>query len=558
MNATRPEGPQEEEAIMRKFICVVTVLCLTLFALGATAEGAAVKEGGTLNVGEYILDTQLANLNPYVTTGTANNNMRLLLYDSLTYYNPIDGAVVPMIATDWSANDDFTQVVINVRQGVTFSDGEALDSTDVAFSINMLKDTTLDVNGLWKKISSVEAAGDYQVTVSFAESFPSFTAYMSELFIVPEHIWSTVGDVAAYTNTDPVGSGPFVWESYTTGTDVQFTANKSYWAGAPKVDKLIMKLYNSAQNLSVALMAGEVDCTFGTIAMSYVTEFLTQENAKMQIYSGFTNWTVFMNHEYGLLSDVNVRKALCMAIDQKSLITRGEYNCVFPMNMAWLPNAYGDLVNQEANAVLTYDAAGAKQVLEDAGYVMGDDGVYMDPTTGERLSFTYYNASGAPAQQMEAGMIQQWLLNIGVEIIPKVATWAELASKAQSGDFQLLQYNTPLSNDAYAAFYTSFDSASTAPSGEATTGRNYCRYRNETLDALIDQLATAIDPDVRKDIITQCQQIVANDYIYIPMYNVGGHNPYFDGGNVSGWSCDLYPINCPLQLIGVYSLAAQQ
>ncbi len=544
--------------MMKRILSILTVLCLMLFAISATAESADVKEGGVLNVGEYILDTQLANLNPYITTGTANTNMRLLLYDALTYYNPIDGTTIPMIATEWTANDDFTQVVMQIRQGVMFSDGVALTAKDVAFSINMLKGNALDVNGLWNQITSVEATGDYEVTVAFAAAFPSFPSYMSELYIVPEHIWSTVGDVSAYQALDPVGTGPFIWESYTTGTDVQFTANKNYWAGAPKVDKLIMKLYNSAQNLSVALMAGEVDCTFGTIAMSYVTEFLTQTNAKMQIYSGFTNWTVFMNEEYGLLADVNVRKAMCMAIDQNSLITRGEYNCVFPMNMAWLPNAFGDLVNQDANAILAYDPAGAKTVLEDAGYVMGDDGVYMDPNTGDRLSFTYYNASGAPAQQMEAGMIQQWLLNIGVEIIPKVATWAELASKAQAGDFQLLQYNTPLSNDAYAAFYTSFASASTAPSGEPTTGRNYCRYRNDALDALVNQLATAIDPDVRKDIITQLQQMVAEDYIYMPMYNVGGHNPYYDGTNVSGWNCDVYPINCPLQLIGVYSLAAQK
>lgn len=543
---------------MRRFICVLTVLCLVLFAVGATAEGAAVKEGGALNVGEYILDTQLANLNPYVTTGTANGSLRELLYDSLTYYNPIDGSAIPMIATEWAFNEDCTQIVIKVREGVTFSDGEALDATDVAFSLEMLSGTTLDVNGLWNNIASVEATADYEVTITFGGSFPSFPAYMSELYVVPAHIWSTVGDVAAYQALEPVGSGPFVWESYTTGTDIQFSANRSYWAGAPKVDKLILKLYNSAQNLSVALMAGEVDCTFGTIAMSYVTEFLTQGNAKMQLYAGVNNYQVYMNEEYGLLADVNVRKAMAMAIDTGSLITRGEYNCVYPMNMAWLPASYGELVNQEANALRTYDAAGAKQVLEDAGYVMGDDGVYMDPDTGDRLSFTYYNASGAPAQQMEAGMIQQWLLNIGVEIIPKVATWAELSSKLQSGDYQLLQNGTTTSNDAYAAFYTSFHSASTAPSGENCTGKNYARYRNPELDQLIDQLATTIDPDARKTIIHQCQDIIASSYVYLPMYNVGGHNPYYDGNNVSGWSCDIYPIRCPLQLIGVYSLAAQQ
>ncbi|MGI6238136.1 MAG: ABC transporter substrate-binding protein [Christensenellales bacterium] len=543
---------------MKRILCALTALCLILLAFSAMAEGADVKGGGVLNVGEYILDTQLANLNPYITTGTANSNLRLLLYDSLTYFNPIDGAVIPMIATEWTSNDDFTQIVLQIREGVTFTDGETLDAVDVAFSINMLNGTALDVHGLWNNIATVEATGEHEVTVLFSAPFPSFPSYLNELFIVPEHIWSAVGDVAAYQNNEPIGSGPFIWGSYTTGTDIQFTANQEYWAGAPQVDRLVIKLYNSSQNLSIALMANEVECTFGTITMSYVTEFLTLPNAHMQLYSGFSNYTVFMNHEYGLLADVNVRKAMGMAIDQTSLIVRGEYNCVYPMNMAWLPDAFGDLVDHESNALLTYDPAGAKQVLEDAGYVLGDDGVYFDPDSGERLSFTYFNASGAPAQQMEAGMIQQWLLNIGVEIIPRVATWAELSSKMQMGDFQLLQNSTPLTNDAYAAFFTSFHSSSTAPSGEAATGRNYNRYRNEALDALIDELATTIDADQRNEIIIQCQQIIANDYIYMPMYNVGGHNPYYDGNNISGWTCDVYPINCPLQLIGVYALEAQQ
>lgn len=308
-------------------------------------------------------------------------------------------------------------------------------------------------------------------------------------------------------------------------------------------------MYNSSPNVTLALMAGDVDCTFGTITMSYLPQLLALENMKLQMYAGQGNYVVSMNMENELLQDKAVRQAMCMAIDQQALISRCEYDAVFPINMAWLPELFGEYVNEEANAILQYDVEGAKKVLEDAGYTLGDDGIYQKD--GKRLSFTYYNASGAPAQQMEGGMIQQYLLNIGIEITPKIATWAELATIRQQGTYDLIQLSYDIVPDPYAALFNFFHSSQTSPSGEASVGQNYFRYRNEELDALIDQIGTEVDETVKKDLVYQAQDILANEYIYLPMYNLGGHNPYYDGVRVTGWS-EEYPINCSLGLISIH------
>lgn len=533
---------------MKKILVMLLALLMALSSMGiALAESS----GGTLIVGEYILDTEVANMNPYVTAGTKSTMLRGLTYDPLIYFNPIDGTYVPMLATEWAFNDDFTSIVFTLREGVTWHDGEAFDASDVVFTFNMLNGTTLDTYGLWDQLSSVEATGDYEVTMTFTEGFSSFLAYCCNCYIVPEHIWSQVGDVSAYLNTEPVGTGAFIFSRYTTGTDLQYTANADYWAGSPQVDTLIVEMYNSSPNVTLALMAGDVDCTFGTITMSYLPQLLAQDNLKLQMYAGLGNYVVSMNMENELLQDVAVRQAMCMAIDQASLISRCEYDAVYPINMAWLPDLFGDYVNEEANAILQYDIEGAKQVLEEAGYTLGDDGIYQKD--GQRLSFTYYNASGAPAQQMEAGMIQQYLLNIGIEVVPRIATWAELATIRQQGDFDLIQLSYDLVSDPYAALFSFFHSSQTAPSGETSVGQNYFRYRNEELDAIIDQIGVETDEATKTELIYQAQDIIANDYIYIPMYNVGGHNPYYDGARVTGWSED-YPINFSLNLIGVHTV----
>lgn len=531
---------------MKKVLCTLLAICLTL----AMMIPAMAEEGdSTLIVGEYILDTEVANLNPYVTTGTKATTLRNLMYDALLFFNPIDGTYVPMLATEWAYNDDFTAITFQLREGVKWHDGEAFDASDVVFTYSMLKGTTLDTYALWDKFDTVEATGDYEVTITFKEPFSSFLAYCGDLFIVPEHIWGQLDDVAGYLNPEPIGTGPFVFSKYTTGTDLQFTANKEYWAGAPKVDNLLMEMYNSSPNVTLALMAGEIDCTFGTMTMSYLPQMLALENMKVQMYPGLGNYVVSFNMENELLKDVAVRKAMCMAIDQNSLISRCEYDAVFPINMAWLPDLFGDYVNQEANSILQYDPAAAREVLEAAGYTPGDDGIYQKD--GKRLSFTYYNASGAPAQQMEAGMIQQFLLNIGIEITPKIATWAELATIRQMGTFDLIQLSYNLVADPYASLFSFFHSSQMSPSGEPSVGQNYFRYSNPELDAVIEKIGTETDEAARKDLVYQAQDIIANEYIYLPMYNVGGHPPYYDGNRVTGWSED-YPINFALNLINVH------
>lgn len=534
---------------MKKVLSFLIALCMLLSVMGTVAF--AESAGTSLIVGEYILDTEVANMNPYVTAGTKATTLRHLTYDPLIFFNPIDGTFVPMLATEWAYNEDYTAITFKLREGVTWHDGEAFNAEDVAYTFNMIKDTALDTFGLWGKLTSVEATGDYEVTMSFSEPFSSFIAYCANCYIVPEHIWSQVGDVAAYLNTEPVGTGAFKFSKYTTGTDLQYTANEDYWAGAPQVDNLIIEMYNSSPNVTLALMAGDIDCTLGTITMSYVPQLLAQENMNIQMYAGMDNYVVSMNQENELLQDPAVRKAMCMAIDQSSLISRCEYDAVFPINMAWLPNLFGDYVNAEANAILTYDVAGAKAVLEEAGYTLGDDYIYQKD--GKRLSFTYYNASGAPAQQMEAGMIQQYLLNIGIEITPKIATWAELATIRQQGNFDLIQLSYNMVADPYAALHSFFHSSQTSPSGEASIGENYFRYRNPEMDALIEKIGVETDETAKKDLIYEAQMILANEYLYLPMYNAGGHVPYYDGSRVTGWS-DAYPITSALNLIGVHEI----
>lgn len=505
---------------------------------------------GVLKFGAQVTDTQLANLSPFATSGTYPEWYKLV-YEQLLYFNEVTGELEPALADSYEWNEDKTELTFELNEKAKWQDGEDFTADDILYTYETLKDNLIfDKYALWSKLTDITADGE-TVVFKAKEPFVSLPEYISQIYIVPKHIWEKE-DAATFVNSKPIGTGPFIWSEYTTGTAVTFDANKEYWKGAPKLEQAILMMYNSAPNCTLALLKGEIDCTSGTIAMSSLPEFTSKENAKLQTYPGLNNFCVMVNHENEQLADPAVRKAMVMAMNQKELISKGEYNGVLPTYITWLPDLFSDNVNKKAAETVSYDVEGAQKILEDAGYEKGKDGIYAK--NGKKLSFTYYSASGAPAQQMEAGMIQQWLKILGIEITPKLATWAELSEIAQKGEFDLLQNSIAFPPDPYAALNTTFHSSMTAETGSPTPGTNYFRYRNTEVDALLEKAADVIDETELTEIYNQIQEILAEDCVFLPMYNGSGHIPYYDGTNLTGWTDAEAPIFSTANLINIRSV----
>jgi peptide/nickel transport system substrate-binding protein len=498
-------------------------------------------------MGEYILDTQLAVKNPFLPSST-HKGMMELMYEGLLFFNPISGELEPALASGYEWASDNMSLTFTIRQGAVWHDGKPVTAEDAAYTYNALKtDPLLDRFSLWNKLASVEASGN-KVIFKLSQKFPSLPFYANDVWIVPRHIWETFPSVKDARNEKPVGSGPFKWENYNTGTDIQFSAHKEYWRGQPKLGRIVMKLFNTSPNLMLNLIRGDIYASMGTMTMPSIPELLTKPGAKIQVYYSLNTFLVAMNLENSLLADVNVRRAMSMAVNVDDLITKGEYNAALPTSAGFLSGLFGDYQSANAKKPHVYDPAGAMKTLEAAGYTKGSDGIYQK--NGKRLSFTYHNASGAPAQQLEAGLIQQWLLNIGIEIIPRLATWAELTQLMQTGRYDLLQNQIASLVDPYAALNTTFHSSMTAPSGQTTRGTNYFRYRNPRVDSLLDQASSEMDPAKQKGLYHQIQDILIEDVPFIPMY-LGGHIPYYEGGRYDGWSTEA-PIFSPPAVIKIY------
>jgi peptide/nickel transport system substrate-binding protein len=508
---------------LMSIMSLAVTLILMLSTINVMAFAGFKAPEVTLKLGDNVLDTQMMNKNPFLQSGVWTRG-RMLTYDALLYFNPIDGKVLPALADSYTWSKDYKTLTLKLNTKAKWQDGKDFTADDVVYTYEcLIKYPVLDTYGLGKHISSITGNGE-TVTIKLNNPFVALPNYITTVYIVPKHLWDGK-DPTTNLNENPIGTGPFIFTRYNTGTDIQYTANKNYFRGAPKVDKLIVQMYSSTPNLMLSLLKGEITGSFGAIAMPSVPEYMSKPGAKMQLYAGQQNACVFINNDKPFLNDINVRKAMNMVMNRADLMKKGEYNAVYPLSTSWLPDIYGDLVNSQAKFAARYDVAAANKVLTDAGYTKGKDGIYQKD--GKKLSFTYYSASGAPAQQMEASMIQQWLSNLGIEIIPKLATWPELGKLLQSGNYDLLQNLVTLPPDPFASLNTCFNSSMTAPIGTDVPGLNYFRFKNKDIDALLNSAATITDHGKLKIALWNIQKKISEQYPFIPMYNVGGHVPYY-------------------------------
>ncbi|MBW8351373.1 ABC transporter substrate-binding protein [Bacillus sp. IITD106] len=513
-------------------LLLVSILMLALIvgcnndqsATGNNKEKKSSNGKVQFHLGETINPEQVSNFNPLLATGNWSNLFDYI-YDSLFYFNPVKGELMPILAADlgtWS--EDQKTYTIELQNGVKWHDGEEFTAEDVLFTFNALKENkALDRYQIWgeKRLQDVVVDGN-KVNFKLDDKFPSLPYYLSTVYIVAKHAFGNE-DPSTYLNKEPIGTGPFIFKGVNESA-ITLDRNADYFNDAPKIDQLIIDRYNNSSTLTLALEKGEVHASTGTVAMPSVPKLLENPVNKMQVYPGLTVFSVIMNNEKPGLNDPAVRKAIQLAIDRKSLIEKGEMNAVFPANPGFLPKVFGDMAVDDLfdDPSYSYNTEEAKNVLEGAGYKLNSKGIYEKD--GKELSFVYNMAANAPAQNKEGTMITQWLEEAGIKTSVKLVTWPELTKLAMAGDFDLLQNGLSFPPDPQASLEV-FHSKMTAPIGENTSGLNYMRFKDSEVDQWLDE-AFGAEPEIRKELYAKIQQRIAELAPIAVMYNVGGHIPY--------------------------------
>ncbi|MGB3247193.1 MAG: ABC transporter substrate-binding protein [Sulfitobacter sp.] len=267
------------------------------------------------------------------------------------------------IITDYGWNEDNTQVWMDVREGVTWHNGDPLTPEDVVWSLTRAGDpaTGSPIQFVWGKVENVQASGN-RVTADVKEFDPTFFKWMSFLtgYIMPKKYYEEVG--AEGFEAAPIGSGPYMVEKFERNAFVRLKANENYWGGAPEFKTVTIKFVTDA-----ASRVAEVESGNSHVTLEVPYEEFDRLKAKDGI-SGVAEpisdiGMIFLN-DIEVMTDPNVRKAAAFAIDKQLIVDRLLSGYGVPIDTLQTPDypAYDETIK------VPFDPDKAVALLADSGY----------------------------------------------------------------------------------------------------------------------------------------------------------------------------------------------
>lgn len=348
--------------------------------------------------------------------------------------------IQPMLATDWEYVGENT-FRFELREDVTFHNGEPLTAEAVKYSFERLVEKEIDFTAFLGE-DSIEVIDDHTVEVTPAEP---------NLRLVEQIVHPTYSIIAPGTepeDDDVVCTGPFEFVEYVPDEHLQVQRYDDYWDDAPELEEIDFRFIPDDETRRLALEAGEVDVIFD-VPRPQVSEIEARDDMQLAVADPGAVTVARINVQgsetHNLLTETAVRRALGFSIDRQAFVDMwdGHAEIVPTVNPPSALGEHADLVEG-----FTHDPERAEELLEDAGWTEGDDGIRE--RDGERLSLDLPFSEGDEVQVLE--IMQAHARDVGIEInlepLPEGASMVDLAA---DGELDIVVF-TPNQNDANPSF----------------------------------------------------------------------------------------------------------
>jgi peptide/nickel transport system substrate-binding protein len=524
---------------IRRLLAALAVLttggALALAGAGTAALGATPAKV-TFTVG---ITQDVDSLNPFTGIVSSAYEMYQLNYDTLTDYAAKDFSAVPSLATSWDTSSDGLTWTYHLRPGLKWSDGQPLTANDVAYTFNRVRNGKYEQTNYGNyvaAITSVTATDDTTVVMKVKKPTPIMLHLY--VYILPEHIWKNIGEKAVkhYTNEPGpngiVGSGPFIVMQHQKGQFVRLERNPNYWGTKPKVDELVFRVFTNEDSMAQALRRGEIDFadSLGTNVFKSLQGVTGIKTVDAQ-YSGFDeiafntgaaldNGTP-IGDGHPALKDPRVRQALSYAIDTKA-ITERVYGGHGTPGSSIIPPIYQSLHYDPGSTAYTFDPTKAGQLLDQAGYTKGKNGIRTMPGGGRPLSFRLFGRSNSQTSQQTVQFVAGWLKDIGIAVQTKIVSEDALTEIIGEGKYDMFEWGWVVEPDPnYQLSTFTCANRSYKDGGQIYANLSDSFYCNKQYDALNQQQSEQIDPTQRAATVKQMEKMLydAAPYVITTYYN---------------------------------------
>ncbi|KUO10246.1 ABC transporter substrate-binding protein [Streptomyces sp. DSM 15324] len=469
---------------------VAAAVVTGIAACSAPGGGADGGKTDSVVIGVASEPDTLSPLLGYGKDGNSKIFDGLLARDANLKLTPALAKTLPEVA------DNGLTYTYNLRDGVKFSDGEPLTSTDVVFTYKTILDekTNNTSRSELDAIKDVRADGDDKVVFTLKYPYAPF-AGRTVLPIVPEHVAGKQDPNTGSFNTKPIGTGPYVLAGWSKGEKLTFKANPDYWGGAPKVEKFTMAIVEDDDVRATRLRSGDLDGAI--LPPNLAATFKNDADRKTYDAKSYDFRTVTLPTTNKVTGDRAIRQALDAAVDRQAMVDK-------ILNGAGRP-AYGPLPVDDpwyAKGIeRSQDLTEAKSVLDKAGWKAAAGGIRA--RNGQRASFTLLYPSGDKVRQDHALAYASDAKKAGIEVKVESATW-EVIEPRMKNDAVLAGFGSI--GDPDFGLYTLLHS-SLAGNGFNNMGR----YDNPAVDKALDTGRRSQDEATRKTAYDTLQRELVKD-----------------------------------------------
>ncbi len=405
--------------------------------------------------------------------------------------------VQPDLADRWESSTDYKTFTFHLNPTAKFSDGHPVTSEDVKYTYETIIAKGYPGKKYFVNLEAIETPDEQTVVIKLSQPNVAFIPMLALagnwfMWILPQHVYEGEDWQTGPHAKNPVGSGPFVLEEWVPGDHITLAAKDDYFRGRPILDKLVIRFVPDVQVAIQAFNAGELDYLPFDYAPPYAELPTYDQNPNIRVIRG--EWIYGENLSFNMSkapwTNPKVRRAIAMAIDRDEL-NQQAFDGTWPTTQnAGIPAVPGFL-NRDAKYP-DYNLAEAKRLLDEAGFPADANGV--------RIKTTIMDPPYEYDHLLTEALMDQ-LKRIGIECTWNKYDWDTWYTKLQDGDWELtvdyMRYAPDPNN--YIDLYLT-DGA-----------RNFKRYSNPTLDALLVQGRGETDVAKRHEIFNEVQQILVTD-----------------------------------------------
>ena len=431
-----------------------------------------------------------ASLDPHVQWDPDSTFVYRQMFDTIVARDQ-SGKIVPQVAASWAYQSD-TQLVLKIRDDITFQDGSKLTPDDVVFSVLRVINPAFKSPQLsqYDSIVAAEVSGPNEVRLTTKRAYPVLLSQLTKMSVVPKAIVQKLGDDGF--NQAPVGSGPYRLTSFTRGVRAELAAMPNYWRGAPPFPKVEFRPVPDESTRIADVRTGRADIT--RIALTDDADALKSDPAVKVLWAPVERVAlVALNAIYGPTKDVRVREAIAHAIDRNLIVEallKGYAKTVdepmTPADFGWADDIKG----------YSYDPVKSRALLKEAGIA-----------PGTKITFP----TGPTFDQRVVQALAQMLSDVGLDPqISMVDTGTYLRLRQgrpdEAGDVSFFRWSCGC-QDADGTLFPLFHSSS-----------QWAKYNNPKVDAELEAARNTLDEKSRLAHYHTVLQMLHDDVASVPLY----------------------------------------